>query len=292
MNNTLLTLNEKEIIWEEKDLTEHKTNCSDNNDFVQSVITNDTKPDSMLSLCNDIGEKERRRLLHNKQSNTYRLKYPDKIKQIQKNYYLKNPNKRKEFGQNYYLKNPNYNKDYYRKNKENLKSLAIKYYHNNKVPRKQYRTKNKFRIDNYNKQYYTLNKTDIIKYHTNHCNKRRMIDIKFRLAGNLRTRLTKAIRRNQKVGSAVKDLGCSLDMFKNYIASKFQDGMSWNNYGNWHLDHIIPISIFNLEDREQFLKACHYTNYQPLWRDDNIRKSNKFPNPHPHNTLHQIQDVI
>ena len=74
----------------------------------------------------------------------------------------------------------------------------------------------------------------------------------------------------------VKDLGCSIEDFKKYIESKFQNGMSWENYGHdtWHLDHITPLDAFNLSDRNQFLVASHYTNYQPLWAKDNYSKSN------------------
>jgi hypothetical protein len=50
--------------------------------------------------------------------------------------------------------------------------------------------------------------------------------------------------------------------------------MSWNNYGKWHIDHVMPLSAFNLNNIEDVKKACHYTNLQPLWAIDNIKKSN------------------
>jgi len=105
---------------------------------------------------------------------------------------------------------------------------------------------------------------------------RQKTDINFRLASNLRKRLS-AVVRGQKRGSAVRDLGCSVEKFRKHIESLFKRGMSWGNYGlhGWHLDHKIPLSIFDLSDRKQFLKACHYTNLQPLWAIDNIKKSNK-----------------
>ena len=49
--------------------------------------------------------------------------------------------------------------------------------------------------------------------------------------------------------------------------------MSWDNYGTWHIDHILPLSKFDLSKREDFLIACNYKNLQPLWADENIRKS-------------------
>ncbi len=106
---------------------------------------------------------------------------------------------------------------------------------------------------------------------------RKKTDIQFRLRVNLRTRLSKAIKTEQKTGSAVKDLGCTIQYFKSYIESQFQPGMTWENWGKygWHLDHITPLSSFDLTDREQLLKACHYTNLQPLWARDNLEKGNK-----------------
>ena len=90
----------------------------------------------------------------------------------------------------------------------------------------------------------------------------------------MRSGLHRGIKRNQKAGSAVSDLGCSIPEFKIYIESLFQKGMTWDNWSThgWHLDHIIPLSSFDLTDREQFLIACNYKNLQPLWAKDNLKK--------------------
>jgi len=105
---------------------------------------------------------------------------------------------------------------------------------------------------------------------------RKKNDINFKLAVVLRTRLNKAIKRNQKMGSAVKDLGCTVEFLKNYLESKFTNGMKWNNHGLWHIDHKKPLSKFNLENREEFLEACNYKNLQPLWEKDNLQKYNHY----------------
>lgn len=106
-------------------------------------------------------------------------------------------------------------------------------------------------------------------------NKRKQTNINFKLATILRNRLYIAIRGNYKAGSAVKDLGCSISELRLYLESKFQPGMNWENYGKngWHIDHIQPLGIFDLTNIEQFLKACHYTNLQPLWIKDHQKKT-------------------
>ena len=72
-------------------------------------------------------------------------------------------------------------------------------------------------------------------------------------------------------------MGCSTIEFKLHLENNFKDGMSWDNYGEWEIDHIIPLSSFNLKDRNEFLKAAHYTNMQPLWKAENRSKSNRLP---------------
>jgi len=83
------------------------------------------------------------------------------------------------------------------------------------------------------------------------------------------------VNKGIKAGSAVKDLGCTIPELIKYLESKFQLGMTWENHSStgWHIDHIIPLCEFDLTDREQFLKAAHYTNLQPLWAEDNLKKN-------------------
>lgn len=107
--------------------------------------------------------------------------------------------------------------------------------------------------------------------------KKKSTDIQFRLATNLRSRLGNAIRKTSKSGSAVRDLGCTIPELKFYLEGQFKDGMAWENHSRegWHIDHKVPLDFFDLTDREQFLKAVHYTNLQPMWAKENIKKSNK-----------------
>jgi hypothetical protein len=102
-------------------------------------------------------------------------------------------------------------------------------------------------------------------------------DVNYRLTCVLRARLNRAIKCSNKTGSAVRDLGCSIDEFKLHIESKFQSGMTWDNWSKtgWNLDHKEPLGSFNLEDSEQLKKACHYTNLQPMWVKDHKLKTVK-----------------
>jgi hypothetical protein len=102
---------------------------------------------------------------------------------------------------------------------------------------------------------------------------RRKSDLNCKLRKNLRSRLYIALKKGQKTGSAVDDLGCSVMDLQTYLEDKFQAGMTWENYGEWQIDHKIPLASFDLTDRNEFLLACHYSNLQPLWKNDHFQKT-------------------
>lgn len=180
-------------------------------------------------------------------------------------------------------------REYYLKNREKLLSRSIENGENRVVERREYNKKRRqsdpVRFQQEGKKWREENKekkkeTDKIYRVKNRetLNKKRFLrrktDIQFRLSLSLRSRTRVAIKNNQKVGSAVRDLGCSIEDLKIHLENQFKNGMSWSNWTHkgWHIDHIVPLSAFDLTDREQFLSACHYTNLQPLWAHENFSK--------------------
>jgi hypothetical protein len=87
-------------------------------------------------------------------------------------------------------------------------------------------------------------------------------------------RLTKRSKRSNEL------LGCTYEQARKWIESQFQRGMSWSNAGEWEIDHIIPISSFDLTDERQVRCVNHYTNLRPLWAEDNRRKGDKIEREH------------
>ncbi len=106
-------------------------------------------------------------------------------------------------------------------------------------------------------------------------------DPEFRLLINHRNRVS-AIMRGKLKPKSRDLLGCSMPEFRSFIELKFTQGMTWENMGAWHLDHIVPCASFDLSIKSHVIRCFHYTNFQPLWAKENLRKNATPP------TLHQF----
>ena len=103
--------------------------------------------------------------------------------------------------------------------------------------------------------------------------KKRSIEYTNKNIERISSLIRNSTKHNYKNTKSKDILGINIENFKIYIENQFKDGMSWNNYGKWQLDHKVPISIAN--NKEEFYKLNHYTNFRPRWKIDNIKKSNK-----------------
>jgi hypothetical protein len=121
-----------------------------------------------------------------------------------------------------------------------------------------------------NKKYYSSKKTQIIENLKN----KKKVDEMLRISCNLRSRISQFVKTKKvhKDNKTLVMLGIDLLDFKKYIEGKFKHGMSWENYGKWHIDHIIP--LYYAKTTEDLNKLCHYTNLQPLWGFENSSKRN------------------
>jgi len=123
-----------------------------------------------------------------------------------------------------------------------------------------------------------------IKHGCSYSTFKRNNDLNERIKHNIRVRINKAINGINKSGSAVKELGCSIEEFKIYIESKFEPWMTWDNYGKydkniqtWNIDHIKPLDSFDLSNEEEFKRACYYKNLRPFSSKENLMKGSKNP---------------
>ena len=178
-----------------------------------------------------------------------------------KQYYQKNKAKIVQQKNQWYKKNKNKIlqkiKQYRQKNKEKINTQSKQWYHNNKEKRKQYLLFNKEKINQ------SINN----KYKTN---------INFKIRRCLASRMYQSLKNNSKSTHTMKLIGCTVDHLKKHLQRKFTKGMSWSNYGRWHIDHIRPCASFDLSKPEQQRECFHYTNLQPLWAEDNFSKNDKY----------------
>lgn len=136
-----------------------------------------------------------------------------------------------------------YSKVYYKENKDRIRASRKKHFETNKRKRQEYE-----------KQRYSN-------------------DINYRIARNIRarTRLFLKSKTSYNKSQSFKNyIGCDIETLKLYLESKFKPGMSWENYGKWHIDHIVPLN--SAKNVDEMYQLCHYNNLQPLWAEENISK--------------------
>ncbi len=128
----------------------------------------------------------------------------------------------------------------------------------------------------YDKWYRQAHLNKLQLYQRKYCQMRAKVDVTFKLTRNLRSRLWDALNGKSKAKRTMELIGCSIDKLKQHLESQFRDNMSWDNYGKWHIDHIKPCVSFDLAKEAEQLICFNYTNLQPLWAIDNLKKSDKY----------------
>ena len=144
---------------------------------------------------------------------------------------------------------------------------------------KNWYSKNKEHVKEYHKTWRENNKDKIRKTKREYEKTRKSNDPVYKLVGNFRTAIYTVLKENnvKKFGHYFDILGYSQENLINHLENQFDDKMSWENYGKWHVDHKLPITFFNftsIED-EEFKKCWSLDNLQPMWGSENISKSNR-----------------
>ena len=239
----------------------------------------------------------------------------DKYLEKRRKYYADNKEKYKEWNKKWRSDNIEsdtaYKKKYKTENAETIKIKSREY--NNRTNRERYlkhvknigadqfnkkqRERRSLRSEEqrnrdkeYAKKYRIENAEKIKQYHFGRKNQRRTTrkeyfhkkyrsDIEYKLLHNLRSRIKNALKLKAKDSTTIRLLGCTVIKFKQHIERLFIDGMTWGGVfsGDIHIDHIKPCKKFDLSKISEQKLCFHYTNLQPLWKLDNLKKGAKYP---------------
>ena len=166
-------------------------------------------------------------------------------------------------------KQKEYDKNRYEENRNDILEHKKEYYIDNKTDillyKKVYREENKDQIKEWRDNNRDKNSNGQAKYRERHPHIIAWRSVLYSTLKRLNT---------SKQGHTIDMLGYSALQLKEHISSKFQPGMSWDNHGEWHIDHLRPVT--NFTDTEDVKVVCALDNLQPLWGFDNLSKGNKF----------------
>jgi hypothetical protein len=180
----------------------------------------------------------------------------------------------KEYGRCWRVKNlertREYDRQYKTENPEKIKEKNLRYRIKNSEKIKE--KKRRYRIKNSEKE----------KERLRRARKKYRATLKGALRHAISNAVGRSFKKDSKAGRSWEELvGYTINDLKKHLEKRFQPGMSWGNYGKWHIDHEIPISVFNFETPEDSdFKLCwSLKNLQPMWAKENISKSNKLSKP-------------
>jgi hypothetical protein len=175
-----------------------------------------------------------------------------------------------------------------------IKGSGRKFLGGKKVADKKYREKNKTRLSESHQKWSKQNREHLNEYHKewreknierhrenkrNYERTRKHNDPLYKLISNFRTAIYQVLKENNvdKNGHYFEILKYSPEELISHLEKQFKDGMTWDNYGEWHVDHSIPLSSFNIKEigDSEFMKCWSLSNLQPMWGEENIKKSNK-----------------
>lgn len=166
-------------------------------------------------------------------------------------------------------------------NRDRLNAYSNRRYHSitKHLPRKPLNEEQLERQRKATRAYYRANRVKCLAYTAKDQKERRKRDPAFAMAVRQRNRLSNALRHfgTRKKSKTMDLVGCTPAQLAIHIESQFKEGMSWDNRGQWHVDHILPLSRFDLSKEEHQRVAFHYTNLQPLWKLENLVKNNSMP---------------
>jgi hypothetical protein len=268
-------------------------NCIKCNELksIENFYKSKLSKDGLYTYCKVCHKLERKKSYKNNKEKTInqsKLWYQnnkEKIEKYRKKYYLiikeTNEKNKKQRWFDKYLQNKIEIDKYFNQikiTKDNVEQYVRKYNIHKTNLRKREFTKVWFeKNEEYNKNYYIENKEKMSKQSGDNHNKRRKEDPIYKFKCNVRILISGSFKRGknqfQKNAKTEKILGCTIEEFRSYIEDKFTEGMTIENHGEWHLDHIIPLANANTE--EEIIKLNHYTNFQPLWALDNLSKGSK-----------------
>ncbi len=260
-----------------------KLKCPEcNNNFIK-------KSNSCRKYCSHRCEdKKNRRVGHQTRKLKFKTdkKYKAKYDELRRLWVEKNKDKiiqyrkKAELKESYKIKRKLYLKIYESKPENKKRRLAyLKEWRKRdyvKTKRKAYKLKNKEHIRKQSCEY--AKRPEIRERVRNQVRKRLKNDPIFLIKYRLRTRFYQYVKRGlaKKQVKTSKLIGCDWKYLKNHLQRRFKKGMSWKNYGEWHIDHTIPMAHFNLLDVKQQYKCCNYKNLKPMWAIDNLSKGARY----------------